>query len=93
MNVKEAVQRARTIFSDLFADDLINDIGLEEVTFDDQAKIWRITIGFYRDSDMGKLGIALGGPKNADVKRYYRTLEIDDLSGELVSVKIRQVAA
>lgn len=93
MDVKDAVRKARHSFAELFGDDLINDIGLEEVRFDDSAKIWRITIGYYRDSDLGTFNRALGGPKDQSIRRYYRTVDIDDTTGELVSVSIREIAA
>ncbi len=39
MNIKEAVNVAKVYVSDLFTDEQIIDLGLEEVEFDDSHKI------------------------------------------------------
>lgn len=93
MNAKEAVNSARKVFSDLFANDRINDIGLEEVRFDNDVGIWSITIGYYRDADMGAFRRVIGEPTSPDVRRYYRTVRLNDETGEMVSVSIREIAA
>jgi hypothetical protein len=48
MNVKEAVTAAKTSIGDLFGDQIISDPLLEEIEFDDQKNVWRVTIGFLR---------------------------------------------
>ena len=48
MDVKEAVGLAKRYVVDLFSDEEITDVGLEEVVFDEPAGDWRVMIGFSR---------------------------------------------
>ena len=48
MDMKEAARAARKCIDDLFQDEEIAQIGLEEVEFDSKADDWKITIGFTR---------------------------------------------
>ena len=48
MDVKEAVQTAKKYVAELFTDETIADVGLEEVVFNDMSNNWEITIGFSR---------------------------------------------
>ena len=83
MDVKEAVQTARDFITDLFEDEQISNVGLEEFVFDDAADEWRITIGFARpwnlQNELRRLGEG----------RSYKMVCIDDVSGEVTSVKDR----
>ncbi len=51
MDVKEAVRTAKEYLADLFVDEEVVNIGLEEVVFDDATNRWSITIGFSRPWD------------------------------------------
>ncbi len=46
MDVKEAVRTAKEYLGELFAEESISDVGLEEVKFEDPSNKWNITIGF-----------------------------------------------
>jgi hypothetical protein len=46
MDVKEAVALAKQSTRELFRDEQIVDLGLEEVEFDDSTGNWLITLGF-----------------------------------------------
>ena len=46
MDVKEAVRTAREYVVDLFQDENIINVGLEEVVFEEVSAVWKITIGF-----------------------------------------------
>jgi len=48
MNVKEAVAKAKEYISELFQSEQIENLGLEEVEFDDKENAWFVTIGFSR---------------------------------------------
>jgi hypothetical protein len=48
MDVKEAVAGAKKYVGELFAQEGLINIGLEEVEFDEPTKEWHITIGFSR---------------------------------------------
>ena len=82
MNVKEAVNVAKVYVSDLFTDEQIIDLGLEEVEFDDSHKIWNVTVGFSRPwSNKNVLSALTNG-----VKRDYKVVKISDANAKVLSV-------
>lgn len=91
MDVKEATRAARDYVKNVFADDNISSVSLEEIEFDDIAADWRITISFLRPSGtmsvVDMVAPALNRGKN--VRRCYKTVRINDNSGCVVSVKHR----
>ncbi len=89
MNVKEAVQAAKTYVADLFAEEQIQQLGLEEVEFDQQASVWSITIGFSRAWDRAGF---LSRAGFAD-PRAYKIVRISDDDGRVISVKDRRPVA
>ncbi len=94
MNVKEAVQAAEAYVIDLFSGQGLKHVGLEEVAFDDRNGAWKVTIGFFRDMDMRRgLPAALAaGQRQEDWKaRTYKSVEIDDATGKIKSVKNRRL--
>ena len=97
MDVKEAAQMARKYVADVFADDEISSVGLEEVEFDDGAAVWRITLSFLRPTGtMTDLDIIAGMPRagrSRNVRRLYKTVNVDDESGRVISVKHRVLDA
>ena len=89
MDVKEAVQAAKEHVAEIFVDESVANIGLEEVEFDELNKVWAITIGFSRPWDHpGGVFRALDG---APRPRAFKTVRIDDESGRVRSVKHRDV--
>jgi hypothetical protein len=84
MEVKEAVTVAKQYIADLYSDERIENIGLEEVEFDGRGS-WLVTIGFsrpwHRNSAWALVGSAL--------PRDYKVLRISDTKKEVVSVKDR----
>jgi hypothetical protein len=92
MNVKDAVRAAKQYVAELFADEGLSDLGLEEVEFDDAAKVWKVTIGFSRPWDRTVTpltAIARGG----SLPRSYKVVRIDDATGTVKSVKEYEKAA
>ena len=90
MDVKQAVQTAKQHIADIFADESITNVGLEEVEFNELARVWEITIGFSRPwSRPGDVMRALGGGEAA---RTFKTVRIEDESGRVESIKHRNVA-
>ena len=86
MDAKTAVHKAKDYIADLFADEGVTDIGLEEVEFESTSNSWRITIGFSRPWDhKNHLTAALG----AVVSRSYKVIRINDRSGEIESLTDR----
>ena len=86
MDAKAAVHKAKDYIADLFADEGVTNIGLEEVEFESTSNSWRITIGFSRPWDhTNRLTAALGGV----VSRSYKAIRINDRSGEVESLTDR----
>jgi len=83
MDVKEAVQVAKDYIIDLFGEEGIVDVGLEEVDFDESDN-WIVTIGFSRSWNRN-IGSVLGG----QVSRSYKAVRIQDEDGRVLSVKDR----
>ena len=87
MDVKEAVRTAKAYLIDLFEDEQITNVGLEEVVFDEESAAWRITIGFSRSWDLkGPLSVTMAG---ASPDRSYRMLSISDATGKVESLRDR----
>lgn len=89
MDVKQAVQAAKTHVAEIFADESIANIGLEEVEYGELDKVWAITIGFSRPWDhAGGVFRALDGTPRP---RTFKIVRIEDESGRVRSVKHRVV--
>ena len=87
MDVKEAVRTAKGYLVDLFEDEQITNVGLEEVVFDETSAVWKITIGFSRAWDLkGPLSVAMAG---ASPDRSYKVLSINNNTGEVEALKDR----
>ena len=84
MEVKEAVSTAKAYVTELFADEEITNLGLEEVKFDVCTDDWKITIGFSRPWDRkNTLTAGLGSGRPG---RSYKVLLIDDKTGRVDSL-------
>lgn len=92
MDAKEAVSIAKTYVVELFANEGVSDLGLEEVEFDDGAGVWKVTVGFSRPWDRisASSAIALMAQGGASISRSYKVVRIDDPTGRVVSVKARE---
>ena len=87
MDVKAVAQRAKTYVVDLFDDEEISNVGLEEVEFDDALDRWIVTVGFTRPWDQKNvLTAALGEGQSG---RSYKVLHIADTDGRVLSLKDR----
>ena len=87
MDVKAAARVAKECVADLFEDEEITQIGLEEVEFDSEAHDWNVTIGFTRPWEHSNFLInALGDRWPA---RSYKVIRINDKDGHMISVKDR----
>lgn len=92
MDVKVAVRVAKEYISTIYSDEGIENIGLEEVKFDDSRNQWNVTIGFSRPWDrVGNFATSLGraiGPADWR-RRSFKVVEIDDKSARVVAVTHR----
>jgi len=89
LDVKEVVLKAKKYAAEIFADENIVNLGLEEVVFDEG--VWRVTVGFSRpwDKPTGPFGIATIGITQG-LARSYKVVEIRDNTGQIVAVKNRE---
>ena len=90
MDVKEAVGTAKGYVAELFADEGISDVGLEEIVFEEVSGDWKVTVGFSRRwNQISGLAAALGpGGRN----RSYKVVRIRDRDGHVLSLTDRQLA-
>ena len=87
MDMKEAVEIAKEYFANLYDDEHIRNVGLEEAKFGRESNTWKITIGFFRGQDDGS------EPSEFDYKygeillrRSYKTVKtvhINDANGNV----------
>lgn len=85
MEVKEAVKTAKKYIVDLFDDEEITDIGLEEVDLGMGLSDWKVTIGFFRRrKHQNPLLTALQNPN-----RSYKVVSINRHDGRVTSVTDR----
>lgn len=91
MDVKQAVETAKRYVGELFDQEGIKNLGLEEIEFDHSGGEWRVTVGFSRpwDNAAGAWAAALGQPTSP--RRSYKIVRILDNTGTVTSVKNRDV--
>ncbi len=89
MDVKEAAKLAKDYVADLFAEEGIGNVGLEEIELKPgvDSRFWVVTVGFSRPWDHGGLATITLGQKG--LRRSYKVLRIDDQNGNVESVKDR----
>ena len=92
MDVREAARTAKAYIADVFADENIDEVGLEEVDFDDRLNIWKITVSFMRPrGSMNIFQAAASGYSQGTRtrQRSYKVVNIDDAGSRVISVKHR----
>ena len=95
MNVKEAVRKAKEHVDEMFAGENLQNVGLEEVVFDDPSNCWLVTVGFSRVwefSEQPTLNETLTGSQKPGTggRREYKVIEISDKDGEAHAIRIRE---
>ena len=88
MDVKEAAKLAKEYVADLFADEAIDNVGLEEIELGDDRQFWEVMVGFSRPWDRGGLmrRTIVG---QTGLRRSYKILRIDNASGNVASIRDR----
>ena len=93
MIATEAVQAAKDHILELFEDEKIARVGLEELEFRAEDAVWAVTIGFDRlwqsDSPVQLGNVLLPPPSKTD--RTYKTVCLRD-DGTVISLKHRDVS-
>lgn len=87
MDAKEAVTQAKRFVAELFGEENIGEIALEELAFDYETDEWKVTIGFTRPwaspKTSGNIGFQL--PAN----RAYKQVRMTEDGGKVLSVTDR----
>lgn len=97
MDVKEAVKTAKVYVMDLFEGEDLENVGLEEVLFDDEAGVWKVTVGFTRPWDRAKnlmdaMSAVSAGEFSEWKRRSFKIVQIQDGTGKVVSLTHRAPA-
>ena len=96
IDVKRAISIAKTYVQDLFSEDHVNNIGLEEVEFDEAGDVWNITIGFSRPWDESRYSYMMADYPNDKgliprPHRDYKLLSISAKDGSVKRIGIRPI--
>jgi hypothetical protein len=97
IDMKEAVRTAKATINDLFADDPLKGLALEEIEFvdEDGHPRWAVTLGFHRSKSVSMVpGNAIGAifQKPSEVEhRVYKIVYIDADTGDFVKMDMRNV--
>lgn len=91
IDVKQAVQIAMNYVIDLYQQENIFDLALEEVELSDDEQYWYITIGFTRQ--VQEPTDLLLAPFRKQTERVYKVVTVRASDGVATSMKIRQLAA
>jgi hypothetical protein len=93
ITTKEAVSMAKETISQLYSDDPLESLALEEIELinEDGEQLWAVTLGFYRPKSITIKGGGIGSMlRPAQVEnRDYKTVFINANSGEFVKMEIR----
>ncbi len=93
MDVKKAARMAKDYLADVFAEEEITHIGLEEIDFDEGSKTWKVTVGFFRPWERpgNAFETSLGGlPVHG--RRSFKIVRIKDCDGQILSITDRVLA-
>ncbi|MCA1630377.1 MAG: hypothetical protein LC785_04065 [Acidobacteria bacterium] len=86
IDVKQAAQLASDFIVGLYSDQTISDVRLEEIELSEDERHWLITLSFPSPVTSNVLGLPVAG------RRQYKILKVDRESGEVLSMKIRELA-
>jgi hypothetical protein len=87
VDVKEAAKLAKDYVADLFAEEGIGNLGLEEIELVADGHYWVVTVGFSRPWDQGGLATITLGQRG--LRRSFKVLRIDNQSRTVDSIKDR----
>jgi len=96
ISVKEAVSCAKRAIAELFEDDPLKNLALEEIelTTKDDKKVWEVTLGFFRPrsvtSSLNQLSAIFEQQREVE-NRVYKTIEIDAETGDFLRMGIRLI--
>ena len=88
LEIKHAVRIAKDWLADLYSEEGIAEIGLEEVRIEDRN--WEITLGFVRPVANKLLSALQGGSNPAG--RLYKVLRVSDTEKKVIEMRNREAA-
>lgn len=93
IDARGAVMAAKKYFDDLqeLIGNTLQDILLEELELSEDKKFWLITLGFNRPVHKTKNPLIPEIMPSPEYKREYKLFKIDSETGEVQSMKIREV--
>lgn len=93
ISMKDAVSTAKTIINELYADEVLNALALEEIelVMDGETESWAVTLGFYRPKSVTvKSGAVSSLLQPTQVEnRDYKKLFINAENGAFTRMEIR----
>jgi len=87
MDVKQAVKTAKEYIENIYDEEFISNVGLEEVEFNPISRQWKITVGFSRLWD--RENPAPIPISDARRPRSYKVVIIGDRNEQVLSMKDR----
>lgn len=91
LTVKQAAQRAESFVRDLYQEKELDSLRLEEIDRADDGT-WRITLGWVEPRVARPGGLAPMFSSHIEaLPRVYKVVEVDNESGEVKAMKIRDV--
>ena len=91
LDTKQAVKLAKDWLTEQLADEKVEDIGLEEVKFDQHFQTWEITLGFSRPWDR-KGGFLATMTAGNSTPRSYKVLVVSDVTQTVTEMRNRDAA-
>lgn len=90
MEAQSVIAIAKGHVKDIFADEDVVNIGLEELDYDQAKGIWKVTIGFSRPWDANTPNMLNNALNVPPLRRTYKIVTIDDASGRFLGVSNRE---
>ncbi len=91
VSVKEAVASSIKYVKDLYPEEPLNDLLLEEVELSDDEKFWLVTLGFTRKTIPYSHSALDLLTHREDYERVYKVIKVKAEDGNPVSLKIRKL--
>ena len=98
MEAKAAVKAAKAYIEAIFSEEGIDEVGLEEIEFDDARDTWRITIGFRRPhfrrppaTKEKTFSSSFFEDRARWLDRWYKVVLVSNANGAVTGMKDRQL--
>jgi hypothetical protein len=89
IDVKQAVRSAESYARELYQQDELRHLRLEEVEMSDDGREWKVTLGWLEPA-VSRNGLIVNGGVHR-LPRVYKRFEVDAETGTVKSMKIRDL--